>query len=316
MNLCVTELGDIPVSGAVELYRSGALRSCSPVGKCVLDTAAGELIPQFTTDDLRRKTVQAVHFYENGNVRSLPLESATPVFTPAGIISAEMLTFYESGRVKRVFPLNGKLSGYWSQEDEESLAEPVTIDTPAGAVSAKLISLCFYESGALRSITLWPGSVVRITAPCGVVETRVGVSFSEDGRLLSLEPASPTQVETRAGTFTAYDPDAVGIHGDSNSLKFNAEGEVIALTTTLSRITATDHTGREFVFSPEYRESLCGDGDEEMVPMKVDLSDNGLTTCIGSDSERTFLDFSEYEICTAPFLPRLENIFGELRCSV
>ncbi|WP_027723061.1 hypothetical protein [Maridesulfovibrio zosterae] len=316
MKLCRTDFGDIPVSGAVENYPDGSIRSCSPSTECFLTTEAGELIPQYSTDDLRRKTVQAVHFYENGKLKSLPLEMKTPVFTPAGIVSAEMVTFYESGKVKRVFPLNGKLSGYWAQEDEEGLAEILTLDTPCGPISAKVISMCFYESGRLRSLTLWPGDKINVSTPSGVIKTRVGLSFSSNGKIKSLEPAEPVSVKTFIGDITAYDPDAVGINGDANSLTFGENGEVTKVVTTLTSIIATHHSGRELTFIPEYRESLCGDGEREVIPMYISFDNSGVSICSGVDSDPVYLDFSEHEFRTQPFLPQLDNLFGALRCSV
>ena len=41
--------------------------------------------------------------------------------------TAEQVSFYESGALKRIFPLNGTLSGYWTQEDEAKLATPLTL---------------------------------------------------------------------------------------------------------------------------------------------------------------------------------------------
>lgn len=316
MNLYRTKVGEIEVSGPVELYKSGAVRSCSPSVSCVLTTEAGELVPQYSTDDLRRKTVQAVYFYENGNVKSLPLEDKTLVFTPAGIISAEMLTFYESGKVKRVFPLNGKLSGYWTQEDEEGLAEIITLETPIGTIAARLISICFYENGAVRSITLWPSDTISCKTPAGLIKVRTGVSFSPEGRIESLEPAEPAMVATPAGKITAYDPDAVGIHGDSNSLVFDESGNVTKVVTTLTTITATNKSGTERAFIPEYRESLCGDGDREMVPMHISFDPEGVTLQSGLESKPVYMKHIDYDFSCSPFLPQLDNIFGSLRCSV
>lgn len=314
MNLCITDLRDIPVYGKVEYYVSGNVRSCAPAGRCLLDTEAGQLVPQFSTDDLRRKTVQAVHFHENGNVRSLPLEEKTPVFTPAGIISAEMLTFYESGKVKRVFPLNGKLSGYWTQEDEEQLAELVAIDTPVGALCVKVISICFHESGVIRSITLWPGETVSVPTPSGEIKVRSGLSFSREGRLVSVEPAEPTEVVTRIGKVTAFDYDSVGINGDVNSLVFDKDGNIARLSTSLTSVAATHLSGSQSVFIPEYRDSLCGSGEKEVTPMTIDFGDAGIEIVNGS--KPVHISYSEHEISTSPFLPNLDSMFGELKCSI
>lgn len=314
MNLCVTDIGDIPVHGTVEYFGNGSIRSCAPAGKCLLDTEAGQLVPQFSTDDLRRKTVQAVHFHENGKVRSLPLEERTPVFTPVGIVSAEMLTFYESGKVKRVFPLNGKLSGYWTQEDEEQLAEPVAVDTPVGALCVKVISICFHESGAIRSITLWPGETVSVPTPSGKIKVRSGLSFSREGRLISLEPAEPTELNTRIGKVTAYDYDSVGINGDANSLVFDENGNIARVSSSLTSVAATHLSGRQSVFIPEYRDSLCGSGEKEVTPMTIVFGDTGIE--IFNGPVPVYISYGEYEISTSPFLPNLDSMFGELKCSV
>ncbi len=282
----------------------------------VYSTEAGELVAQHSTDDLRRKTLQPVQTYGNGNVKSLPLEERTPVYTPAGIIEAEMVTFHESGKLKRVFPLNGKLSGYWSQEDEGKLADPLTFDSPAGPLTAKVISLCFYEDGTLRSMTLWPDETLSVQTPAGVIKTRIGASFSRDGHLRSLEPAEPTPLDTPVGRITAYDSDAVGINGDSNSLVFDDQGQVAAVSTTLSMITARHYSGKEFVFVPECRESLCSESDREMVPMRILFDKQGVEISVTPDAEPSYVDFANYEISSSPFLPQLDNLSKGLICSV
>ena len=282
----------------------------------VYSTEVGELVGQHSTDDLRRKTLQPVQTYANGTVKSLPLEERTPIFTPLGIIEAEMVTFYESGRLKRVFPLNGKLSGYWSQEDEARLADPVTIDTPAGTINAKVISLCFFEDGSLRSLTLWPGETLSVETPVGRVEARVGISFSPTGRIRSLEPAEPTPVQTRIGMITAFDSDAVGINGDLNSLVFDNDGQIAALSTTLSMINARHHSGGEFVFAPECRESLCSESEREIVPMRILFNGQGIEISLTPESEPAVIEFADYEIRSAAFLPQLDNLSMGLMCSV
>ncbi len=316
MKICKTDFGDIPISGLIELYANGAVLSCSPCDEFIFKIDAGELVPQYSTDDLRRKTVQSLHFYENGTLKSVPLEKTTPVFTPAGIISAEMVTFYESGKIKRVFPLNGKLSGYWAQEDEAALAEVITVSTPLGPVSAKVISLCFYEDGGLRSLTLWPGDSLTVKLPQGSFKTRVGISFGPDGKVKSLEPDEPAFVKTPIGSITAYDPDAVGINGDSNSLVFAENGNISQVVSTLTSITAVSVDGRKYVFTPKYRESLCGDGETEVIPMIVNFDEEGVLVRHTPEAEPVNMHFADYEFSTAPFLPQLNNMFGELRCSV
>ncbi|WP_320173313.1 hypothetical protein [Maridesulfovibrio sp.] len=282
----------------------------------IYSTEAGELEAQHSTDDLRRKSLQPILMYSNGNVKSLPLEVRTPVFTPVGIIEAEMVTFYKSGKLKRVFPLNGKLSGYWTQEDEGSLAAPLTIDTPVGPLCVKVISLCFYENGTLRSITFWPGEEPTVQTPAGPIRIRIGISFSPEGRIRSLEPAEPTPLKTSVGMITAYDSDAVGINGDSNSLVFDDQGRIAAASSTLSMLTAHHYSGAEFVFVPELRDSLCSESEQEIVPMRILFDEQGIEISLMPDSETSYVDFSEYEISSKPFLPQLDNLSRGLICSV
>ncbi|WP_319762457.1 hypothetical protein [Maridesulfovibrio sp.] len=279
-------------------------------------TEAGELVAQHTTDDLRRKTLQPVETYSNGVLKYLPLEERTPVFTPLGIIHAEMVTFYKSGKLKRVFPLNGKLSGYWTQEDEGQLTDPLTIDTPVGILTAKVISLCFYEEGPLRSITFWPESTVSIESPAGKIKTRVGISFSREGKILSLEPAEPTPLKTPIGMITAFDYDAVGINGDSNSLVFDGLGNVAAIRTSLSMITVRHSSGQERAFIPESRESLCSESEQEIVPMQILFDGKGISIRVTADADSEYFDYENHEISTAPFLPQLSNLSKGLICSV
>lgn len=251
MEILDTLYGPIPASGFVERFEDETVMSCTPASAVVFETPLGPLTAQHSTDDLRRRTVQSLSFHPTGVLRALPLEQPTRIETPAGPVDAELLTFHPDGALNRVFPLNGKLSGYWTQEDEGRLARPVRLDTPAGPVEARLIAACFNPGGALLSLTLWPGEVLEVPTPLGSMPARVGVSFRPDGTLRSLEPARPQSVPTPAGFIQAYDLDAVGICGDVNSLGFAPDGSVERLSTTLSRVLATGPGGEELAFTPD-----------------------------------------------------------------
>jgi hypothetical protein len=316
MQPITTAYGVIQATGRQELYASGALLSCRPGVACALETPLGELIPQHTTDDLRKKEVQPVVFHESGRLKSLPLETQTLVSTPAGDIPAEMLTFHPDGSLSRVFPLNGKLSGYWGQDDEAGLAAPLTLLTPVGVLTAMVIGVGFHPSGAMRSLTLWPGHTVSIPTPAGVIETRMGVAFRPDGTIRSIEPARPTPVETPAGEITAHDPDAVGVNGDTNSLVFHRDGSVARIATILTRLTVAAPDGRTTLFTPKERESLCGDTEREMVPMVVEFTPDAVTVRVDPDAPATRIPRAGHAFFSAPWLPQLANPFGQLRCSI
>ncbi len=316
MNTIDTLYGPLQISGTVDYYDNGALKSCSAVSKTVFATSAGECIPQYTTDDVRKKTVQALTFHKNGVVKSLPLETSTLVSTPAGMLTAELVTFYPNGTLHRVFPLNGKLSGYWTQEDETELAEPLNIQTPAGTLTAKCISICFDTAGALKSLTLWPGESVSLPTPAGTLQVHIGVSFRPDGSISSVEPAAPQRVATPVGEIQAFHPDAVGVNGDANSLEFTPEGTVCHVVTTLTRLIAADASGNSRSFAPELRESLCGNGDKEVVPMEIGFAEDFLTIRTSLDSPVEQLPLAEYTIHAEPHTALVEQAFMRPSCSM
>lgn len=281
-----------------------------------ITTRYGEFTPQHTASELRRKEIIPVEYHDNGMVKSLPLEEQVVVSTPVGDIPAELISFHENGNLSRIFPLNGKLSGYWAQEDEESLAEPVSMKTPAGTITARIIGLSFYDNGALRSITLWPGDTVSVSTPAGFFETRIGIGFTREGEVKSVEPAKPTPVATLAGEITAYDPDAVGVNGDDNSLVFGKNGEVLRVTTTLSLLKAVHPNGTTSVFKPGKRESLCSEAEEEVVPMIVEIGPEAVRVKKDFYAPATSIPKDSHLFFAEPYLPQLMNSLEMMRCTV
>ncbi|CCH50127.1 hypothetical protein [Pseudodesulfovibrio piezophilus] len=281
-----------------------------------IETKYGEFIAQHTANELRRKEILPVVFHESGVIKSLPLESQQTVVTPAGEIPAELISFHANGCINRIFPLNGKLSGYWAQEDEANLARPVTLVTPSGTITTRIIGISFYENETLRSITLWPGETISISTPAGMLDTRIGVSFTPDGEVSSLEPAKPTPVKTAAGEITAYDPDAIGVNGDWNSLVFDKSGAVVRVTTTLTRVKAVHPNGTTTVFTPGTRESLCSESEEEVVPMVVEMDQSAIRVRTSADRPVATLPMDTHVFFSEPYLPQLANFMEMMRCSV
>ncbi|WP_430735231.1 hypothetical protein [Halodesulfovibrio aestuarii] len=308
MELRKPHVSEFVTSENVELYENGSVAVCSFVAPCVVATQAGSLIPQYSTDDLRKKTLQAVAFYRSGFLRSLPLETQSSVLTPIGEMSAELITFYESGAVKRVFPLNGKLSGYWGEEDEASLAKSISIDIGGHSVRAKCINVSFYEQGSVESITLWPNETIALNTPAGKVQTRIGAKFSHAGGILSVEPAVPTVVKTPIGKITAYDQDAVGVIGDNNSLAFFETGAIRRVTAMHTKIIAKDLAGKITVLHPATRESLCGNEEEELIPMVIEFKPNGIQVTTGVSDSSYNLSYDEYDIKTQTFIPGFDAV--------
>ena len=269
MNTIQTLYGPIGPVDFVEIGPEGHITSCVPMAPITFNTPLGPLTAQHSTDDMRRPKVDPIEFHPNGAIRSLSLDERTVVPTPIGDIEAELVTFYPDGSLRRVFPLNGKLSGYWTEKEEARLAGPVTVPTPAGTVTAKLVNVQFYPSGGVRSVTLWPGDTVEIETPIGPKSVRIGLAFHKNGKLRSFEPAKMTTVPTPLGDMEAFDPDAEGIHGDLGSLSFHEDGSVATLATPLNTLEVTLPGGEKRAFSPATVPNLCDERVMDISPLRI-----------------------------------------------
>ncbi|HEY5561478.1 MAG TPA: hypothetical protein VIK72_06915 [Clostridiaceae bacterium] len=63
--------------------------------------------------------------------------------------------------------MNGKLTGFWSEDNEYNMSEAFNFDFHFGKFSKKIIGLYFYPKGELKSITFWPKDKIIIEAPSG-----------------------------------------------------------------------------------------------------------------------------------------------------
>lgn len=273
-------------------YPDGSLMECDLNEELVLDTPQGAFIPQYTSEGVRKKYIKALTLYPNGNLKRLYLEHQMPVKTLLGDMKAELLTFYEAGGLKRVFPLNGKISGYWTEDNEYELAESMSLELSFGKVEKKLISVHFYEKGNIKSLTLWPKDFLMV--PClGVkVKVRFGIAFYPDGMIKSLEPAYPLFLITPIGRIAAFDINANGINGDDNSLNFYEDGRVRSLVTSTDRVKIKNKKNGEVKnVGPTFRPSIIRDEDEEVVPVTLIFFDD--RCCIDGRTELTFA-YEEY----------------------
>lgn len=223
-----TGIGELPDVKTYETFPDGSLKSCILDGPVTIRTPAGDWIPRWTDDGVRRKYNKSLSLYPSGSIRSIALHDQTPVETSQGIIPAEHVAFYENGAIHRVFPCNGRISGYWTEEDEKTLASIRTVCWGTQTLTASIMIYRFYMSGKLRSLTFWPGDEYEIITSIGPVLARTGVSFYENGSVQSIEPAQPTRIPGENDICFAYDMDAPGLHGDSNSLRFAPDGTVIS----------------------------------------------------------------------------------------
>ncbi|NTU97138.1 MAG: hypothetical protein HGA62_04890 [Chlorobiaceae bacterium] len=269
MNSISTLYGELNGVEFRQLFSNKKIDGCLVSEKNVLTTPYGSLVPIYETEDMGRRSIKPVYFYKNGALKSLPLQSQTVLDTPAGKVPAELVTFYRDGNLKRVFPLDGSLSGFWSWKNEFALSEEVELDTPAGRIRAKIIGIQFYENGALKSLTFWPGQSVTINTPIGETNVRKGIAFYESGAIRSFEPLCKTGIETPVGLISAYDNEPNGIHGDINSLQFTRDGAIEALSTVEHEVEVSIPGKGVKLFKPGVKKNVCGDERKVSVPLKV-----------------------------------------------
>lgn len=258
-------------------YPDGRMKSCMLGEENTIETVAGRVVPQYREDEFgerQKKHRSSLSFHPNGTIKSAALQHPAPIRTALGTFDAELVTFYDDGAVNRLFPLNGLVNGFWSENHERALAKKLDFVLPVGRFRAKVIGLHFYPGGALKSLTLWPGEKIRILTPLGEMEVRAGFSLYEDGCVKSVEPARPTEIDTPLGTITAYDPDVIGMHADLNSVQFSPSGGLLSLKSLATGITATGPDGTQTRLEPLVLESLLDASDTRIVPLKIDFLEN------------------------------------------
>lgn len=265
-----TKYGTIEGISSLDYYENGNPRDCV-ISKKIneLKTSYGVLIPQYENASERRKHVNSLSFYDDGSLQSIYLQDQTKIDTSIGTLPAELITFYRSGKIKRIFPLNGQITAYWSEQDEYNLAEDVSLDLSVGKIKKKIIAINFYEDGVVKSVTFWPNNPVEIDSPIGKVMSRIGFAFYNSGKLKSFEPLKPTKIATPIGEITAFDVDALGIHGDLNSVNFFEDGSVKSLVTSSDSIEITTDTGEKKIYKPGLKISVINDEVKDIVPLTI-----------------------------------------------
>jgi hypothetical protein len=257
----------------LENYENGAVKYCTLSEENILETEYGRLIPQYRDDHERKSVSYSLCFYQNGNLEKVYLQEQTYIKTDLGILPAELVLFHENGKIRKIFPLNGRLTGFWSENHEYKLAEKIKIETPIGTINEKIMSISFYDSGKIRNITFWPRERVEIQTPIGKETVRIGISFYESGALKSFEPAKATKIITPIGEIIAYDVAPLGIHGDTNSLTFFEEGNIKSLYTSTDEV-VIEKGEKRHIYSPDYKIGMCNDEVKDVVPLKIEFSKN------------------------------------------
>ncbi len=276
----------------LENYENGAMKYCTLSEKNILETEYGRLVPHYSID-IRRRLKSSLGFYENGNLEKIYLQDKVYIKTDVGLFPAELVLFHENGKVRKIFPLDGDLTGFWSEKKEYDLAEKIEIKTPIGTINEKIIGASFYDSGKLKSITFWPGDLLDIETPIGKKTVRVGISFYESGALKSFEPAKATKIITPIGEIIAYDVAPLGIHGDTNSLTFFEEGNIKSLYTSTDEV-VIEKGEKRHIYSPDYKTSMCNDDVKDVVPLKIEFSKNRIS--FNNDRDNHSLENSIFRV--------------------
>ncbi len=271
-----TQYGELVGVANYKTDADGRLLTCILNRENRIATPVGELIPQYREAEFgerQKKYRSSIDFHKNGNLKSVALDKAMPIKTPIGTYTAELVTFHEDGSLNRLFPLNGKIDGYWSEKNERELAPATRFVLPIAEFTAKAIGMSFYQSGELRSLTLWPGEKIKLETPAGTIRVGTGFSLYEDGNLKSVEPARPTKLQTPIGEILAFDTEVIGMHADQNSIRFGADGSLLSLKTVNTGIHYKSTDGQEGVIEPVEAPSLIDINDTRTIPMLVEFFD-------------------------------------------
>lgn len=246
-----TKYGVLNDAAIAENYLTGEPESYRVEEYSELEILGYKLVPLYGFSDERRKELPSVKVFKNGNIKSISLNTLTSIQTAIGEFEVEKLTFYEEGPVNRLFFLDGKLTGFWSEEDEYNLAKAYDFNLEFSQFRAKIMSIHFYNTGELKSFTLWPKERINLSIGEYSFVGRIGASLYKNGKLKSCEPFRPIIINTPIGDIESYDINAIGIHGDSNSLNFYENGDVKSIITGNNTITVYTSEGEAIIHSPK-----------------------------------------------------------------
>jgi antitoxin component YwqK of YwqJK toxin-antitoxin module len=273
MKQAETKYGILEGVSYIEKYDNGQVKACILEVYNELETPYGKLVPQYEEDHVRRKYGTSVSFHENGNIKTISLNNQADINTLLGTFPAEKITFYEDGTLHRLFPVNGKLTGYWTEENEYTLAAEHVFKFSFGQIKSKMMSIQFYPSQKPKSITLWPKERVVLELKTGKVDVRTGIALYESGEIKSCEPAEGAVVGTPIGSIVAYDTSVIGIHGESNSLQFKQDGQLSALATSTDKIEIYDENNNKVTYAPQEIPNLFNPNVKDVMPLYLAFSE-------------------------------------------
>ncbi len=287
-------------SHIISKNKNGIIDTVMVKEKVILETSAGSMIPRYTLDDTGRKKEAAVKFYKTGELKALPLEEQTEIKTSVGIIKSELLIFKKSGALWRIFPLDGQISGFWTEENEFELAEDIEIQTSVGKIKVKPIYLQFYETGELESVLFWPGVQITINTTKGEVLIHKGICFYPNGNIKGYEPVEEITVETPIGKIKVHDPDPNGILAESNAISIYEDGSIQSIVTSSNIVTTYKDGVEQNTFSPKIVTSYCNENDFFITPLKITFESDSII--FENKNESTFSVPSSFEFKISEFV--------------
>lgn len=234
-----------------------------------IKTRYGTFIPYSGEAELRKKNKEPVTYHENGEIASIYFEEIRKVNTPLGEIDAEYLTFYPDGTLKRLFPSYGQISGYWTEEDEYSIAPEAEIALCGRTFRVHPLCIAFYPSGKVKSFTIWNRDTVTVDTKYGEVETNFGFDLREDGKLKSIEPVFGTKLETEKGVIYPFDTDNYRLSAENNSLVFDEKGDIVSVKTLRTGLKVSTGTGIINIRACKAQDPLTG--FERLFPLNINI---------------------------------------------
>lgn len=291
--MLTVEMNGIKGITSFTTYDGGELKECKLADYNLIHSKYGDFVPQYRNSGIRKKQLKALSFYKSGKIESISLEEQTEINTPIGKFPVELVTFFEDDSINSLFPLNGQISGFWSEEEEGALAQKFDFAFPFGNFSTKIIGLRFYRGGNVRSLILWPGERATIDTPAGKMAVRIGFKLYEDGNIESVEPAEPVPVKTPIGSINAYDANAIGIDADKNSLGFDRKSRLTSLA-TFDIIVVKNNKGEKKITFPKLKPGLTE--EYEKVPVKLRFGEDTVTIDDGNRVNEYMISKSTFKI--------------------
>ncbi|WP_196602504.1 hypothetical protein [Pectinatus frisingensis] len=291
----------------IAYHKNGHVAECICQNKSLIRLNNLTLLPYYTENE-RRKLSPSIKFYPDGTLKSVYLEKQVSINTPLGLTAAELITFYPDGGLCRVFPLNGKISAYWSEDREINLLGKMTFPLSVGTFTTRPMCFHFYKNGHLKSLTLQSTERITINTPVGHLKIKCGFSLYKDGQLCSAEPASAQKLLTPIGHLTCCDPNSIGLSADSGSLIFTESGALQQLK-TIDIINIIDSGNCRHSFVPDRIPNPLNENALLTLPLTVNFSINTITIEKNTAEKFTFpLHSCQFIINNMQNDPTIKNI--------